>query len=217
MNQAKIGEFRNFDDWGLYLKSGWTLSSPSVKRSTIDMPAADGLLDLTETLASEPRYGNRRFSCTLIFPPFKVNRKEYELKRRLIANYCHGKKMHIQPPDNPWRYLIGRCQVSELNLLSGHAEIVITADCEPWLYKNKITHLKLAVDGELNIVLRKERKTVLPEIITDNQVDVTINDITHTITAGSTKNVDFLLKEGRYQCKVVGNANVEIKYQEATL
>ena len=217
MRQVKFGDYKCYDDWGLYLKAGWQLAPASTKVVTIDVFGADGVLDLTETVAGEPRYNNRAFSCTLILPPYVRERDEYERKRQQIADYCQGRRMRIHLPDSAEYYLLGRCEVSALSYLGRYAEIGISASCEPWLLKNNVTSVKLAVDGSANVVLRNARKTTIPEIISDGDVELTLNGIVRTVPAGSFKFADFALQQGRHQLWVRGSANVEIKYQEGRL
>ena len=59
-----IGEKNTWDDWHLIPTSRPLFSAPKVKENIIDIPGADGSLDLTIALTGRPTYENRIGSWT---------------------------------------------------------------------------------------------------------------------------------------------------------
>ncbi|MDL2224683.1 hypothetical protein LJC20_00520 [Eubacteriales bacterium OttesenSCG-928-M02] len=213
MNQITFGEKQSYNDWGVILSS-WSLTGAAAKTEYIDVPAADGTLDLTEVLAGEPRYNDRTLTCKFTFPP---PRTEWERIRQAIANYCNGQRMKIWVPDCPDYYLVGRVSVDTLTRNRGYALLNVTAACEPWLYKNDPTEVILDVAESYSGVLVNDRRRVIPEITTDAAISVRMNDLTKELSAGTFVFADFALKEGENPIEITGSANVVITYQEGVL
>lgn len=71
MNGVKFGSKHSYDDWGLILKSRPVISPPSPKTIYIDVPGADGIIDLTESMTGEVKFNNRtitfEFNSRLLF------------------------------------------------------------------------------------------------------------------------------------------------------
>lgn len=137
LRQIKIGDKWSYSDFGLLLSSGWTLSESAPKTTYVDVPEADGQLDMSEALSGEIHYQSRNFSASLIFQD--DTQSNWELKRRQLANYVHGKRLKLQLPDTPDYYLQGRFSVGPLKTDYPFATVDVTAVLDPWLYKNDLT------------------------------------------------------------------------------
>lgn len=216
--QIKIGKRWSFDAWGLLLASGWELTPATPKTAFVEVPASDGAIDITEVLSGEPRYNNRelRFGLVLLQPE-----SEWEEIRQTIENYCSGQRMPITLPHDQRHYLMGRISPGKFERQAGSAVLSFSATCDPWRYKNKETSVEITIpsSGSASGNLRNERRRVIPEITTDASVDVTINDVTQSISAGTFKFTDFILEPGNNPASVSGapGATVTFTYQEASL
>jgi len=220
--QIKIGDFWSYDEWGLLLNSGWSLNPASVKSVYVDIPAGDGALDMTEALAGEPRYNNRQLNFSLVF---KQPEAELEDLRMAVENYCNGQKMKIVLPHDQDHYLIGRISTGQFVRQKGTAELSFTVDCEPWRYKTNITHVDVVLNGGGTYTgsLSNERRRVIPEITTTDNIDIKINNVTISVAEGTYKFTDLILNEGDNGFTVTStnagtpSVTVDIKYQEANL
>lgn len=216
--QIKLGSKWSFDAWGLLLAAGWTLEPATPKTAFLEVPAADGTLDITEVLAGEPRFNNRMlmFGLVLLQPE-----AEWETIRREVDNYCNGQRMKITLPHDQRHYLMGRISTGTLERQAGSALLPFSVTCDPWRYKNRTTTITLTIPGagEITGNLRNERRRVLPEITTDGAIDVTINEVTQSISAGTFKFTDFILEPGNNIVEVAGQegTTVTFEYQEASL
>lgn len=63
MNGVTFGTKHSYKDFGLILSSK-TISLPKPKIKTVEVPGADGVIDLTECLTDDVKYQNRPLSFT---------------------------------------------------------------------------------------------------------------------------------------------------------
>ena len=212
--QIKIGDKWSYEEWGLLLGQGWFLESPKPKTILIDIPASDGVLDLTEALAGEPRYENRQLKFGLVFTQPE---SEWDAIRAKVDNYCNGQRMKIILPQDIDRHLMGRLNPTYLERGKGTATFDIEASCDPWRYKNNLTVVNITVQNNYFGVLYNERRRVIPEITTSASVHITINGVSHSMSPGTYKFTDFILNEGENPFSITSNVNAEvtITYQEA--
>lgn len=216
--QIKIGDKWSYDAWGLLLASGWNLEAAQPKTSFVEVPAGDGALDITDVLAGEPRYQTRNISFGLVLTQPEG---EWESIRQTVENYCAGQRMNLVLPHDQKHYLTGRISAGDLERQAGSAVINLSAICDPWRYKTNETVVSLTVpaSGTITGNLRNERRRVIPEITTDGPVDVTINSVTQSISAGTFTFTDFILEPGNNDVVVTGTDGtiVTFTYQEASL
>ena len=216
--QIKIGSKWGFDAWGLLLAAGWSLAPATPKTTFVEIPASDGSLDISEVLSGEPRYQNRALSFGLVFTQPE---SEWEALRQAVENYCSGQRMKITLPHDTRHYLLGRIRPGAFERQAGAAVLRFEVMCDPWRYKINPTIMPVVVPAEGTIagVLRNERRRVIPEITTDGSVDVTINGLTQSISAGTFKFTDFILEPGNNPVMVEGaeGTTVTFTYQEGSL
>lgn len=103
-----------------------TLSTPVRKRDLIDIPLADGRVDLLRNLG-EPRYESRTLRAE-----FRALGDVRSTLDRLFAE-LEGTSQEIVLPLDPDHYVIGDVHISSAGYFPG-ADIVITATCDPWRY-----------------------------------------------------------------------------------
>lgn len=182
--QVQIDDKRSFEDWGAWTNGHWVLSSPRVKTKFLDLPARDGALDLTEVLAGEPRFDNRTLSWSLIFP-FAL-KDSWDDIRGEILNFCHGRRKRIFLPGKDDRYLMGRIECG--NLTFSHnatvATLPMTAICDP--HFNLDFDKTFTFNDTYTTTIYGGARTVTPEIVTNQAVEITINSVTVFIPEAGT-------------------------------
>jgi len=208
MRNVKIGDKSTFKDWLVCLESDPTLETPQAKTNYIDIPARNGSLDLSEALTNNPIYNDRQLSFTLFLYKEWIQREAWEATRQTIANYCNGRRMKIWLPSKTTHYLSGRISVGELNIEKGFATIEITANCDPFFYKNDITTLNIT--GTQTII--NEGYPVIPSITATTNTIITINGISSTISAGTHKIPELIIKEG--ENTITATASIVVSFQE---
>lgn len=215
MKGITFGTYHSYDDFNLLLTSK-EVAAPKVKTIEIDVPGADGALDLTEFFG-EPKYENvtHKFKFSTIVP-----QSEFLTLFSTIKNAIHGKKLRIVLDDDPGFFYIGRCYVSSFTNDKNIGRISVECDCEPWKYKAAKTVVTQAVSGESTISLPNLRKRVVPEVVieADSAMHIVYNTYNvWDLGGGSYTLPELELKAGENSVSVTGTGNITFSYQEAAL
>ena len=91
MTGVTFGTKHSYNDFGLILSSK-NISLPKAKTKTVEVPGADGVLDLTECLTDDVKYKNRtlQFTFTVIDPL-----ASWAAVLSEVTNFLHGRKLRI--------------------------------------------------------------------------------------------------------------------------
>lgn len=213
MKGVTFGELHSFDDFNLLLSSK-TIGVSPVKSVVVDIPGADGRIDLTDYFG-EPRYDNRTLEFS--FKSIAPMRDFIDLFSNLNNN-IHGKHLRIVLDDDPDFYYIGRCSLSSWKSNGRIFEITISCDCEPYKYKlYKTVRTNTVSAGEV-VTYTNSRKSVVPKITSSAAVNFTFDDATYSITSAGTYTFpDLVFKQGANQITFGGTATVTLEYQEGEL
>lgn len=180
MNGVTFGSKHSFKDWGLILKSRPEISPPKPKVTYIDIPEADGQLDLTESLTGNVVYENRIIKCE-----FNVidGRNRWSTIYSDILDFLHGQRIKVIFDEDPAFYYIGRLQVDEWKSDKKTSVITISGDVEPYKYElfsstedwvwdsfnfeNGIVrnYSNIPIDGSYTLNIEPTRRVVSPTII----------------------------------------------------
>ena len=129
-------------DWHLIPSSRPSVAHPSVVTKFIEIPGADGVLDLTTYLTGRPVYGQRQGSFSFIVD----NDHEYwETIRQKIVRTIHGNTILMRLDDDPQYYYEGQFSVGQWKSGANNSEIEISYQLQP--YK-----MKIQVDGESPVI-----------------------------------------------------------------
>lgn len=215
MKGITFGTTHTYRDLGLILGKK-EIGSPSVKKNEVDIPGADGVLDMTE-YHGEPKYENvkHKFEFSALVSPDD----SLALFSR-VKNALHGKKYRIILDDDPAFYYVGRCHVSSYTDEKGIGKLNIECDCEPYKYKLNKTTVTRAIDGTQTITLTNGRKRAVPEITitTDSTLNVVYQVVNiWDLGSGSYTLPDLELVEGENNVTVTGVGNITFSWQEAML
>lgn len=129
--------------WSTYQENTWLEESlespPAVKTSFVEVPASDGVVDLTDAVAGRPLYGQRQLDIAVNF--VGADHESAAQWAQTLRGAIHGKRLCVSTPDS--RSLvtngcyIGRVAVSHTITLN-HAHADIHVDCDPWVYYGKV-------------------------------------------------------------------------------
>lgn len=230
MNGVTFGTKHSYKDFGLILSSK-TISLPKPKTKTVEVPGADGVIDLTECLTDDVKYQNRplSFTFTVIDPIASWSAVLSE-----VTNFLHGRKLRIYLDSDKNFYYEGRCSVNNFKSNKRLATIVIDCDCDPykveknstsdpWLwdelsfvdgiiYTNKVT-----VTGTATATLINRRKVVSPTFTCSAAMTVTFDGVTYSLPVGTTTVLDIRLQEGENIVTFKGTGTVQIDYKGGSL
>ena len=134
MASVNFGSKNTWDDWQMVPASRPIIAPPAPKTNIVDIPAANGQIDLMQALIGYPVYKNRTGSLK-----FKItNKSEDTLQDRVndISRYLHGMYMEMVLDDEPEYYYYGRYEVSATAYKGSgeNGEITIKYDVEPYKY-----------------------------------------------------------------------------------
>lgn len=214
MKGIRFGLYHSYDDLKLILTAK-EMGAPAVKSKTLDIPGADGSLDLTDFFG-EPKYENvtHRFDFSTIVP-----QEEFITLFSTVKNAIHGKKMRVILDDDPLFYWIGRIHVSKFTSEKGVGTISVECECDPYKYKKDATTVAQAVSGTHTIILTNGRKRAVPEvqIFTDSSIRIEFGGAIWDLGSGVYTLPELELTHGENTVTVTGTGTVSFIWQEGDL
>ena len=157
---VSFGDIRTFDDLGLILVDQ-DVQPAEPKLNLIEVPGANGSIDLTEALGVGIKYNDRVIEWS-----FAVNPKcDMERKSSEVSGLLNGRRFEITIAGDEEHYFNGRVSVQSHNTGRKVRTIKIRAVCAPYkLHKvaKKIT--KTVSTTEQTITLINDRMPVAPTI-----------------------------------------------------
>ena len=222
---VKFGNKHSWNDWGVYLDdSDLSIDNPTPRRTLIDVPFRNGLLDATGAVSNRIFYESRNLSFS-----FKVGYGEHSLNElySIIAGDVHGKALHVirdTDPDYYWDAY--NCTMGTPSMNDGIGEFSIKCQCYPFKLKKELTTVTKAITGSgITVTCNNSRMDVSPIITTTAAVKMVYVDEYGTsktvdLTVGENSFDDLIFTEGSNTLtfnKVSSNANVTISYREGVL
>ena len=186
------------------------------KTTFIDIPGADGSVDLTEA-HGEVKYNDRE--CSFTFTMLPTDSSTWEEKKTEVSNLLNGRVFKITLDKDDEYYYSGRCEVSGYEVDKKIRQIVVVAKVKPYKFKQNVTVMKVALtEAPKTVFLMNGRKTVSPSIeCTHDDTVIAFGDATFNLSAGTHKVLDIQLKEGGNVVNVSGTGSVTFSYQEGDL
>lgn len=170
-----FGSMNTWDDWHLVPSSRPVIAPPKPKTQYVDIPGADGSIDVTEALAGRPVFGDREGSIELIVlnqfnvEAHGIDNYDYNWVDVFsgIMQYLHGRFMHMVLEDDPNYYYEGRFEVESWTTGQYNSSITIGYHLAPYKYRltTQIAKADLRV-GAFNV----DDTTDPPTVTTNNSV-----------------------------------------------
>ena len=127
-------------DWHLVPTSRPVIAPPKKKTTRVDIPGADGVLDLSEVVSGKPTYNNRTGTIEfLVQNGFKPWAEMYST----VMNYLNGTKKKMILNDDPDYYYEGTIIVSNWVSEQHYSKITIEYDLYPY---------KFTLDGKTKLL-----------------------------------------------------------------
>lgn len=126
-----FGGKNTFDDWKIVPSERPVFVPPTQKTNFIDIPGADGSLDVSDSLTGYPVFNDREGSLNFTV----LNEYEHYNWAVLysdIMTHLHGRKMHAILEDDPNWYYDGRFWVDAWTPDSYHSKITIKYRVNPY-------------------------------------------------------------------------------------
>lgn len=235
MEGVLFGDKHSYRDWGLYLKARPEISPPKPKTVYVQIPEADGQLDLSDVLMGDIAFENRNITCNFLVVG---GREKWADMYSEILDYLHGRKMQVVFDDDPSYYYEGRFQVDKWSSSSLSSTIVISGNVEPykiedrssldgWLWDDFCFDTdivrdwgNLEVDESLVLTVVGSRKPVVPIFVVETEEEsmaLTWGDDTYLLQNGENRIPNITIREGSHIMVFEGNGTVSIRYRGGRL
>lgn len=213
-----FGEIHSYRDLNLVL-SKVDVSPAAPKTTYVDIPGADGSLDLSEALG-EVKFYDRTLKFTFtMHPGGDLSEAAWEAKKTQVSNRLNGLACQIALDKDPGYYWQGRASVDEYQSNKRVRQIVVSAVVRPYKLKQEVTVVSTAISSTGKaLTLKNSRRPVSPTVsCTNDNTKVVFGGSTYTFSKGDHKDLGIRLKEGDNQVTVSGSGTVKFTYQEADL
>jgi phage-related protein len=210
-----FGDTHTYYDLDLILSKA-EVPPATPKTTYINVPGADGSIDLTE-VHGEIHYSDR--DCTFTFTVNPQSPSTWEEKKTEVSNLLNGRVFQITLDNDEEFYYQGRCTVDEYISDINMNQIVVTAKVKPYKYRQAITKVSATLSATpKTLTILNGRKSVSPDIeCSDNNTVIVFGDTSINLNAGKHKILDIRFVEGINQVTVSGSGTVSFYYQEAEL
>lgn len=203
----------SFHNWRLMMRSRPIISPPTPKTMYVDVPGANGSLDLTDTLTGYTQYKNRKISFEFVV---MAGRAEWPAIYSEIMDALHGKVVEIVFDDDPHYFYKGRVTVGSWeaeNVMT--AILTMTAEVEPFKTARFCDHSyrNLKVDGSLTVNVHGTCKPSVPSLTVSDDMHVSFMGNTYTLTAGENTLPEIVIRQGKNLLEFTGNGTVSIIYR----
>lgn len=213
MKGITFGTKHSYTDLSLVLNSK-QIETPKPKTEKVNVPGADGELDFTEYFGGV-KYENRTLKFVFTYVGATSN---FPAKFSEIENEIHGKKLNIVLDDDSNFHYVGRVTVDDWKDGKRYAVVTISADCEPYKYKNTETVVTKSITTSGTVSLTNLKKPVVPKISTNAAITVSWLGGSASLAAGNDQLIpELILGEGITTLTITGTANVTFKYTEGGL
>ena len=229
---VKINDTHMLNDLGLALSRTDCVQPPEPKINTIDIPGADGLIDLTESLSGRTLYNNR--IITMEFGR-GLEKSAWPTMYSKIQSLFHGKQVKVIFDDDTEYYYSGRASVSDYARTQMLGTLTITVSADPYKYEmygglddwlwdpfNFQTGIirsykDLTISGTRDVRIIGRDKAIVPLIISNAAMTVTFKGNTYNIVAGNNKIYDIEIVEGENVLTFTGTGIISIDYRGGIL
>ena len=212
MQGVMFDDKHSFYRWGLMFRRRPVISPPTPKTKYVEVPGADGAIDMTEALTGYTQYQNRQISFEFII---MAGRDRWPAIYSDLMDTLHGRKVRIIFDDDPNYFYTGRVTVGKWNAEKVTAIITMTADVEP--YKTERMQRKksctLTEDG-VTVTIQGTKKPVVPDITaTYDGAQVSFRGSTYALKAGANRIPGIVIREGDNEFTFTGSGTVELSYE----
>lgn len=220
MQGVKFNDIHSYYDLNLIL-SQCSISPAIPKTNYIEIPGADGSIDLTEALG-EVKYNDR--TGTLVFTVLPSD--DFEEKKSEISNLLNGVYFEkITLDKDPDFYYQGRCSINDWKCDKRIGKITVDLKLQPWKLKQETTVVTASTVfgmGSQTVILTNANKPTIPNIIampTTGELEVTFGKFVWNLKKGKHTIPEFVLKKGENVVVLCDNVNgfITFEYQEGSL
>lgn len=217
-----------WEDWHLIPSPIPIFNPPPFRSKEIEIPGADGVLDLAELLTGRPSFGNRSGSFEFLV----VNGYwTWDVTYSTIMSYLHGRRRRAILEDDPTFYYEGRFTVNSWKSQKVNSSIVIDYSVYPfkremissvedwkWDDLNFETgqikeYSEIDISGTKTITLLGSDELVCPTFEVDSGMTMEFNGKTYSLVTGKNKFPKVLLKDPENEFIFTGTGKLSVDYR----
>lgn len=235
MNTLTFNNKNSWTDFKAYLNY-FRPSYPSPQIISITIPYMSGSYDFSTVGSNgEQVFTDRKIEFSLEFienNPTKLIQVYNSIVNWLMADGQNNELIYSVEPDMCYRAKIS--ELSSYENLVNTGQIKGTFLAMPFKYGTQYTQddwlwdtfnfeediiqtLKFDVNGELDITINNVSRTLTPVIVANNNFTLTKDGATYNVVSGENNLFDFRLKNGVNNIKITGTGNIEFKYKKVKL
>lgn len=233
---VQLGSHHTLNDWGLYLKGRPTIGTPEPKTNYVDIPGADGSIDMTQALTGDVQYKMRTLSFDLVCIK---DRADWAESFSTILDAVHGQQVRIIFDNDPEWFYRGRVTVNEwksdkatgtiaVSCLVEPYKYAVRSTLDPWLWDDTIfspdyyiqEFNRMQVDGEKTITIVGGRQRSIPTFdveTDDDSMTVEYNGNTYTLHNGKSQVLNIVIEQGENPMTFRGWGTVTVDYRRGRL
>lgn len=123
-----------WDEWKIVPSSRPVFNPPKQKTQYLDIPGADGSLDVSEALTGYSVFENREGSIEF-YVTNDYKKYRWQVVYENISNFLHGQQMRCILEDDPGYFYEGRFQVDSWASEKDYSKITINYNVKPYKYE----------------------------------------------------------------------------------
>lgn len=209
MKGVKFNDTHSYFDLNLIM-SECSISPATPKTNYINIPGADGSIDLTEALG-DVKYNDRTGS--LVFSVLPSD--DFEEKKSEISNFLNGKHFdRITFDKDPDFYYIGRCSVNNYKSDKMQRQITVDLILHPFKYAQEERSVTFHTSP---CYITVHGFSVIPTITTKAKFLMGVNGVNYHLSNGTHKYLDICLKPGENKLTHQGGLTVTVTFRERSL
>ena len=219
---VSFGDLHSFYDLDLIL-ADVSIPPASPKTTYVEIPGADGSVDLTEA-HGEVKYSDRTGAKFTFYmnPAGDLSEFAWEEKKKQISNLLNGLRCNITVDKDPDYYWQGRCTVNEHSCNKKLRKFVVGARLAPYKLKTNVTSVFVPFCGK-NLLRIPKSKTTISQGVTwattdDGRITANGTPTAYSALAIYGYNDGFILGKGTYALSFSGtceNVNVDVAITKA--
>lgn len=225
-----FGGHHSFRDYRLLPTSAPVITPPKVNTYFVDVPGADGSLDLTEALTGYPTYGDRQGTFNYqIYAP----KSEWDSVVDTLTHDLHGKRMDVVLDENNQYYYRGRLTVGTPSYGKFKATISVTGvfganrymfdeySGNNWLWNPfdfdsgiAREYYKISVRNTKTVTLIGSDLIVCPKFTLESgNMTMVCDGVKYPLTRGDNYFLNVMLSDDEKQVTFIGRGVVTITYR----
>lgn len=204
-----FGNKHSYNDWGVILEDTH-VNPPLPKRYVVDVPARNGLLDLTPELTPTVRFESRTLTFT-----FRVKAGDWSTLLSTIYGDVHGQTLDVVSDLDPSWHWHGCVTIDDFSSDERTGVLVINVEADPFKLAN--TSVTTSRNGSGSLVCTCDRMEVTPTITVTSATTITFGDLSVALNAGTHLVNDIVFTSGSNTLTVSGSGKTTVTYTNGRL